>query len=74
MKSFIDLADMINYKFSSDKRFRYTFVILDNFSKHLLCIPLKNKNSKTVTDAFSRILTTSKISPIELQLGSGSEW
>ena len=64
MKSFIDLADMIDYKYSSIKRFRYIFVILENFSKLLWCTPLKNKNSKTVTDAFASILTTSKISSI----------
>ena len=29
----IDLADMIDYKISKKKGFRYTIVILDNFSK-----------------------------------------
>ena len=37
----IDLDDMIDYKTSNNKRFRYIFVIIDNFSKYLWAIPLK---------------------------------
>ena len=29
----IDLADMIDYKISNNKRYRYIFVIIDIFSK-----------------------------------------
>ena len=29
----IDLADMIDYKISNNKGFRYIFVIIDNYSK-----------------------------------------
>ena len=29
----IDLADMIDYKISNNKQFRYIFIIIDNFSK-----------------------------------------
>ena len=28
-----ELADMIDYKISNNKRFRYIFVIIDNYSK-----------------------------------------
>ena len=31
----IDLADMIDYKISNNKGYRYIFVIIDNFSKYL---------------------------------------
>ena len=31
----IDLADMIDYKSSSNKGFRYIIVIIDNFSNYL---------------------------------------
>ena len=41
----IDLADMIDYKNSNNKGFRYIFVKIDNFSKNLWAIPVKNKNS-----------------------------
>ena len=38
----IDLADMVDYKISNNKGFRYIFVIIDNFSKYLWAISLKN--------------------------------
>ena len=41
--SSIDLADMIDYKTSNNKNYRYIFIIIDNFSKYLWAIPLKNK-------------------------------
>ena len=56
----IDLADMIDYKISNNKGFRYIFIIIDNFSKHLWAVPLKKTNSQTITNEFSNILTTSK--------------
>ena len=37
----IDLADMIDYKISNKKSYRYIFIINDNFSKHLWAITLK---------------------------------
>ena len=37
----IDLADMIGYKTSNIKGFRYTFIVIDNFSKYLWAILLK---------------------------------
>ena len=70
----IDLADMIDYKISNNKGFRYAFVIIHNFSKYLWAIPFKNKNSKTITQEFSKILTTSKRSPLKLESDRGKEW
>ena len=49
---------MIDYKISNKKGFRYVFVIIDNFSKYLWAIPLKNKYSQTITNEFSNIITT----------------
>ena len=56
----IDLADMVDYKISNNKGFRYIFVIINIFSKYLWCIHLKNKNCKALTDVFSNFRTTSK--------------
>ena len=39
----IDSADFSDYKTSNNKGFRYIFVVIDNYSKYLWCIPLKNK-------------------------------
>ena len=48
----IDLADFSEYKTSNNKGFRYKIIIIDNFSKYLWAIPLKNKFSKTITRIF----------------------
>ena len=69
----IDWVDMIEYKISNNKGFRFIFIIIDNFNKSLWLIPPKNKYSKTVTDAFSNILSTSKRSPLEIESDRGSE-
>ena len=70
----IDLADMIDYKISNNKRFRYIFVIIDTFSKYLWCIPWKNKKSQTIANEFSNILTTSERSPLKIESDGGEEW
>ena len=64
----IDLADMVDYKTSNNKGFRYIFVIIDSFTKYLWCIPTKNKNSKTKIDVFSNILATSKRSFYQIRI------
>ena len=70
----IDLADMIDYKTSNNKVFRYIFIIIDNFCKYLWPIPLKSKNSQTITNEISNILTTSKRSPLKLGSDRGKKW
>ena len=70
----VDLADMIDYKISNNKGFRYIFIVIDNFSKYLWAIPLKNKYSQTITNEFSNILTTSKRKPLKIESDRGSEF
>ena len=70
----IDLADMIDYKISNNKSYRYMFIIIDNFSKFLWATTLKNKYGQTITNEFSNILTTSKQKPLKLESDRGSEW
>ena len=70
----IDLVDMIDYKISNNKGFRYIFIVIDNFSKYLWAIPLKNKYSQTITNEFSNILTTSKRKPLKLESDRGTEF
>ena len=62
----IDLVDMIDYKISNNKGYRYIFITIDNFSKYLWCIPLKNKHGETVTKGFSKVLTVPKWRPLKL--------
>ena len=70
----IDLADMIDYKISNNKGFRYIFIVIDNFSKHLWTIPLKNKYSQTLANELSNILTKSKRKPNKIESDRGSEF
>ena len=69
----IDSADMIAYKISDSKGFRYIFKIFEKFSKYLWAIPLKNIYSKIITDEFSIILTTSKRKPLRIESDTGTE-
>ena len=70
----IDLADMIDYKISNNQGYRYIFIVIDNFSKYLWAIPLKNKNSQTITNESSNILSTSKRKPLKLESDRGTEF
>ena len=70
----IDLADFSDYKTSNNKGYRYIFIIIDNYSKYLLIIPLKNKYSQSITNEFSKILTTSKRKPLKIESDRGSEF
>ena len=70
----IDLADFSDYKTPNKKGFRYIFVIIDDFSKYFWAIPLKNKNSQTITTEFSNILPTSKWSPSKIESDRGSDF
>ena len=69
----IDLADLVDYKTSNNKGYRYMFIVIDNFSKHLWAKPLKNEKSKTITDEFSKNLSSSKRSPVKIENNRGSE-
>ena len=70
----IDLIDMVDYKISKNKGFRYIFIITDNFSKYLWAIPLKNNYSQTKTQEFSSILKISKRSPLKLESGRAADF
>ena len=70
----IDLADFSDYKTTNNKGFRYIFIIIDNFSKYLWAIPLKNKYSQTITNEFSNILSKSKRKPLKKESDRGTEF
>ena len=70
----IDLVDLIDYKISNNKGFRYIFVIINNFSKYLWAIPLKKIHTKTMTNDFSNILSTSKRKPLKIESDRGTEF
>ena len=70
----IDLADMSDYKISNNKSYRYIFIVIENFSKYLWAIPLKNKYSQTITNEFSNILIKSKRKPVKIESDRGTEF
>ena len=70
----IDLLDMSDYSIKNNNGFRYIFVIIDDFSKYLFTIPLKNKNSQTITNEFSNILSSSKRKPSMIESDRGAEF
>ena len=70
----IDLLDMSDYSIKNNNGYRYIFVIIDDFSKYLFTIPLKNKNAQTITNEFSNILSLSKRSPIKIHSDRGKEF
>ena len=69
-----DLVDMIDYKTSNNKGYRYIFNIIDNFSNYLWAIPLKNIYTQTITNEVSNILTKSKRKPLKKESDRGAEF
>ena len=56
----VDLVDLIDYKIVNNKEYKYIFIIIDIFSKFVGAIFLKNKNTQSITQNFSNILTKSE--------------
>ena len=48
--------------------------MIDNYSKYLRAIPLKNNYSQTLTKEFSKILTTSKRKSLKMESDRGTEF
>ena len=70
----IDLLDFNDYGPKSNRGYRYCLIVTDNFSKYGWVIPLKNKNSQTIKDTFSHILTISNRKPNNLESDRGKEF
>lgn len=68
-----DLVEMLPYA-EQNKGFKYLLTVIDCFSKYLWVKPLKNKQSKCVTDSMEQIFTNSNRSPKNLQTDGGKEF
>ena len=66
-----DLVDVSKYADENENN-KFLLTIIDVFSKFAWAIPLKNKNGKTVTEAFSKIFGNRTCS--KLQVDKGSEF
>ena len=62
-----DLADMQSIS-KSNKGFRFVFIIfiIDIFSKYAWVVPLKDKKSVTIVNAFQQILKESNRKPSKI--------
>ena len=68
-----DLADMqLISKFN--KRYRFLLCVIDIFSKYAWVIPLKDKKSVSIVDAFQKILDRSERKPNKIWVDKGSEF
>ena len=66
-----DLMDRHNIS-KYNKGFKYILTVIDIFSKFAYAIPLKNKNSSTIIDAFEKLF--SKTKPRKLWTDQGTEF
>ena len=69
----IDLITMIKYS-KQNNNYRYILTVIDFFSKHSWCYPLKNINSNEIINSFKDIFKKSKISPNFIQSDEGNEF
>ena len=69
-----DLLDLIDYGVKNNRGYRYTLVVIDNFSKYGWTIPLKNKYASTIKDSFEQIITNSKRKPNLIEANDGKEF
>ena len=56
----LDISDLKDYGPENNRGYRYNLVIIDNYSKFVGTIPLKNKKAQTNEDSFENILISSK--------------
>ena len=68
-----DLADMTHLAEHNDG-FRYLLTVIDVFSKYAFVATLKKKDSKSVVEAFAKILEEEKRKPLKLQTDKGKEF
>lgn len=69
----IDLADMQNISRYNNQK-RYILAIIDNFSRYAWCIPIKNKTSESVVNAFETLFKKTKRRPLNVMSDRGREF
>lgn len=68
-----DLVEMGQFA-KQNKGYKYILTVIDVLSKYAWAIPLKNKRSNTVLDAFEGVVKRSKRRPNRLWVDQGSEF
>src|SRR5437867_5691785 len=67
-----DLCDLTPMQ-KRNKGYKFLLTCIDVLSKYAWAVPLKDKSTKNVCDAFSHILSTSKSKPDKLRMDKGKE-
>ena len=70
----LHILDLEDYGPENNKTYRYVLVILDNFSKYVWTVPLKNRNSQTIKDSFENLLINAKRKLILIESDRGKEF
>ena len=65
---------MNDYGPKNNRGYRYILVVINNFSKFVSTIPLKNKYAQSITDAFSETIKSSNRKPNLLETDDGKEY
>ena len=68
-----DLCDLTPMQ-KRNKGYKFLLTCIDVLSKYAWAVPLKDKSTKNVCDAFSHILSTSKRKPDKLRTDKGKEF
>ena len=70
-----DLIDMNQYA-SSNLNNKFILTVIDNFSKYVFAVPLKNKEAQTVTEGFEKIVNEQAglTYPSGIQTDNGTEF
>lgn len=69
----IDLLDISRYA-TLNKKINFLLVVIDNFSRYLWVVPLKNKNAETVLNAFKSVVKMAGNTPENLWSDDGTEF
>ena len=70
----LDIIDLKDYGPENNRGYRYVLVTIDNFSKFVWTMPLKNKYAQTIKDSFENILISSKRKPNLFESDRGKEF
>ena len=70
----LDILDLKDYGPKNNRGYRYVLVTINNFSKFVWTMPLKNKNAQTIKDSFENILINSKRKPNLIETDRGKEF
>ena len=69
----IDLVDMTNVKYLN-RQYTFILTVIDLFSRYAWAVPLKNKSSSDVLEAFKKIIESSDRKPKKIWADEGKEF